>query len=622
MKSVLHTAIEDVAARTPDRIAIRTPEGTISHAALDAAADRLAVHLRRDHGLQPGAIVALFLPPGIAYVTAVLGVAKAGGVFLPFDLGMPLRRRQACVARARPAVAITDAASIATWEAGGHEIPVLLIDSVAPDDVSKLPLCVTGDDPSYIMFTSGSTGEPKAILGTHKGLSHFVHWEVREFGLGPNDRIAQLAPPTFDVSLRDIFVPLLAGGTLCVAEAETRGNIRSLLDWLDAEAITLMHCVPSLFRALIEEIGIRPAGMMRALRHVLLAGEPLYGRDVQRWRAVMGERVELVNLYGPSETTLAKAFHRIVDVPNEPARMIPVGLPLPNTALLIVRDRELCDKGEIGEVFIKTPFMSKGYLNDPQSTAQAFVQNPLTPDTPDLIYRTGDMGRYRADRSVELLGRRDAQVKVNGVRIELGDVEQALLRHPSIRQAVVADHAGADQQVFLCAYFIADTQLADETLREHMRQWLDVAMHPAFVVQMEAFPLNLHGKVNRRALPRPAELLYREKPCIEPDGAREIAVAAIWSDILGVPKIGVTHSFVELGGDSLKAIRALSRIAQQSGVEVKLQELFPRGTVREISAIIAARQASGASLVDSEAASAIVPAIEPPTPEELQWLEQ
>jgi len=622
MKSVLHTAIEEVAARSPDRIAIRAPEGTISYSGLDSAARRLAVQLRRDHGLQPGAIVALFLPPGIAYLTAVLAVAKAGGVFLPIELGMPLRRRQACVTRARPVVVIADGTGAVAWQAGDHQVPILRIDGVAPDDAPALPLCVTGDDPSYIMFTSGSTGEPKAILGTHKGLSHFVHWEVREFGLGPDDRIAQLAPLTFDVSLRDVFVPLLAGGTLCVAAAETRQSTRTLLDWLQAEAITLMHCVPSLFRALIEEIDSRPAGVLPALRRVLLAGEPLYGRDVQRWRAVMGERVELVNLYGPSETTLAKAFHRIADIPVETARMIPVGLPLPNTALLIVRDGELCDKGEIGEVFIKTPFMSRGYLNDPQSTQQAFVQNPLTPDTPDLIYRTGDMGRYRADRSVELLGRRDAQVKVNGVRIELGDVEQALLQHLSIRQAVVADHTGGDQQVLLCAYFIADTHLADESLREHMRQWLDVAMHPAFFVQMEALPLNLHGKVNRRALPRPAELLYRERACIEPEGEHEIAVAAIWSDILGVSKIGVTHRFVELGGDSLKAIRALSRIVQHSGVEVKLQELFPRGTVREVAGLIAARQASGTDSGHSEAASAIVPVIEPPTAEELQWLEQ
>src|SRR5262249_49488490 len=149
--------------------------------------------------------------------------------------------------------------------------------------------------------------------------SHFVHWEVREFGLGEDCRIAQLAPLTFDVSLRDILVPLLAGGTLCIAAAQTRENIRTLLDWLCSEAITLMHCVPSLFRSLIEGIDSRPSGAMPALRRVLLAGEPLYGRDVQRWRAVMEERIELVNLYGPSETTLAKAFHRITDVPVEPA---------------------------------------------------------------------------------------------------------------------------------------------------------------------------------------------------------------------------------------------------------------------------------------------------------------
>jgi len=302
-------------------------------------------------------------------------------------------------------------------------------------------------------------------------------------------------------------------------------------------------------------------------------------------------------------------------VPDEPGRMIPVGHPLPNTALLIIKEGELCDRGEIGEVYIKTPFMSLGYYGDPELTAEAFVQNPLTPDIPDRIYRSGDLGRYRADRSTELLGRQDSQVKVRGIRIELGEIEQALLQHPSIEQAVVVAHASADHQSYLTAYFIAAHPLADAELREHLDHWLPATMHPAFFVQMQRFPLNLHGKVIRRALPRPADLLYQQHLYVAPANATEEALAELWDEVLELQKIGVTHSFVELGGDSLKAIRMLSRIFQRFGVEVKLQELFPRATVRELAGLVSERLHVGtAGSADGE------PAIAPPTLEELEWL--
>jgi amino acid adenylation domain-containing protein len=617
MKSLLHMEIKDIALRTPNRLAVRASDGEITYAQMDRLADAVAARLREAHGVRTGTIVALLMHPGVAYVTGMLAVWKAGGVCLPLDPGNPPRQRQAWIAKARPTVVVADAACASACEAGESAVPVLRIDGAMAGDAAKLPLSVTGDDANYIIFTSGTTGEPKGIVGSHKGLSHFIHWEVKEFGLGPEDRISQLAPPTFDVSLRDMFAPLLAGGTLCIPAPDTRRNIRALLDWLDDERITLIHCVPSLFRALTEEIARRAqrSSLVPALRYVLLAGEPLYSVDVQRWRAAMGLRVELVNLYGPSETTLAKACHRIADVPGEPGRMIPVGHPLPNTALLIIRDGKLCDKGEIGELFIKTPFMTKGYLDAPAATEAGFVQNPLTPEAPDRIFRTGDMGRYRADRSVELLGRRDGQVKVNGIRVELAEVEQALLQSPAVRETVVLAHAGVDRQVFLTAYFTAESRLSDEALRAHLREWLDPSVHPAFFVQMETFPLNLHGKINRRALPRPVDLLYRERPCIAPTGEAESAVAAIWGEILDIPKIGVTHSFVELGGDSLKAIRVVARIAQRLGVELKLPELFPRGTVREIAAIVTRRR-------ESEMPLGPVRTIASPTADEMKSLQQ
>ena len=255
-------------------------------------------------------------------------------------------------------------------------------------------------------------------------------------------RVSQLAPATFDVSLRDILAPLLAGGTLCIPPDEARTDSRRLLTWLESAKVSLIHCVPSLFRQIMAELETEHPSETRLLNlhHLLLAGEPLYGADIQRWRALMGSRIQLTNLYGPSETTLAKAFHRIAETPDEPGRMVPVGKPLPNSALLIIKNGELCDPGEIGDVFIKTPFMSKGYLDAPDLMAENFIQNPLTPDTPDIIYRSGDIGRYLENYAIELLGRKDQQVKINGIRIELAEVEAAIRQHAAIQTAIVVAH--------------------------------------------------------------------------------------------------------------------------------------------------------------------------------------
>ena len=583
MKTVLHSVLESMVSADDHRPAIEEPGRTVTHHEMHLAANRIASGLASDFALAKGYRVGLHLPVGIDYVTAALGVAKSGGVFVPLDLAAPSERQRAVLDIAAPKVVISDRPD---------ELPAGIahaeVSRFASYSTESVPLAVTGDDPSYMVFTSGSTGTPKAILGTHKGLSHFMHWEVGEFSLDNECRISQLAAPTFDVSLRDIFVPLLAGGTLCVPPDDARTNTRLLIQWLEASRVSLMHCVPSLFRQVIAELedGDTNAQPLAALSHVLLAGEPLYGTDVQRWRALVGSRIELVNLYGPSETTLAKAFHRIEAEQAQGRRTVPVGKALPNSALLVVKDDELCDEGEIGEVFIKTPFMTKGYVDAPSLQAEAFVQNPLTPDVPDIVYRTGDMGRYLPDHVVELLGRRDNQVKVNGIRIELGEVESALMRHDDVETAVVVAHQSPGQEPSLAAYYVGARPLETQALRTTLANWLPMAMHPAYFVQMDELPVNLHGKVNRRALPQPADLLYQNTPYVAPSSATETTLASLWGEVLALDKVSVTHGFADLGGDSLKAIRLLSRVFQDCGVEVPLQSLFPNGNIKTVAATI------------------------------------
>ncbi|MGE0865432.1 MAG: amino acid adenylation domain-containing protein [Vicinamibacterales bacterium] len=590
-KGVLHTVFEQLAAERPDQPAVRTAAGEVSYRELNETANRAAGALRRA-GLQPGGVVALFLAPGAGYVAAMLAVMKAGGVFVALDPAAPVLRQRKLLATVAPSLVVIDRERVAAWDAVGSDLPRLDIDDPGPAPAVDSAVTISPDDPCYIVFTSGSTGEPKAILGTHKGLSHFIHWELEEFALESDVRVSQLAPPTFDVSLRDLFVPLTAGGTVCIPSGDTRGGIDRLLDWLDAEAISLVHCVPTLFRALLQELARRPepSALLTRLRYVLLAGEPLYGTDVQRWRSLMGTGTELVNVYGPSETTLAKAFYRIPEGDLDAARMVPVGKPLPNTALLIVKDGELCDPGEIGEVYISTPFMSRGYVGDPAMTAERFVANPIASAGGERAYRTGDFGRYRPDYTVELLGRQDTQVKVRGVRIELSEVENVLLQHPGIEQAVVVAHPANGHEVVLCGYYTGAAAIADDRLRDHLGQWLPASMHPAHLVHMASLPLNLHGKVMRRALPRPADLLYEQRPYEAAANEVERDVARLFDEILQIGKVSAGHSFVEMGGDSLGAIRLLPRLNEHFGVEVSFPELFPRGTVRQLAAAIAARR--------------------------------
>jgi amino acid adenylation domain-containing protein/non-ribosomal peptide synthase protein (TIGR01720 family) len=574
------SVIAEAASRFPEKTAVEHAAGSLSYADLVRDADRIAHGLLR-RGLERGAPIGILLPAGAAYVQAFLGAARAGGAPMPLDMNAPPDRQQRLLDRSRCRLVIDDG-FVAETDAAG-ELP-----RARPED------------PCYVMSTSGSTGEPKAILGCHRGLSHFLRWEIEEFGLDESARVSALAPTTFDVSLRDMLVPLCLGGTLCIPAEETRTQPRHLLAWLAESRITLMHIVPTLFRLLLAELESGDAPRPESLRHVLLAGEPLYGSDVARWRAVMGNAAELVNLYGPSETTLAKVFFRIGDRELEPNRAVPIGDPLPNTALLILDSGRLCGIGEIGEIHIKTPYRTLGYLNDPEQTAGAFVDNPLNPGQGDVIYRTGDLGRYLPGRQVECLGRLDNQIKLNGIRIEPAEIESAVRHLPGIADTVVVGHRTAAQQMSLACYYTQQdpaSPVTVEALRAHLASCLPAALIPGFFVEMRELPYTVSGKVARKALPRPEELLYERRPYRGPSDPVEEGLARIWGEVLGLGRVGVDHPFVELGGDSLKAIRATSAIYRAFGVEIGLKEMFEQGTVAALAKLVAGSRSATAETI-------------------------
>jgi len=578
-------AFSKVALERGDGVAVSDASGgQISYADLDARANGIAAALC-GHGVA-GGVVGIGIGRSIPYVASLLGVMKSGGIAMPLDLETPPRRLEQMMQASEAALVLTAAADVEDWrsrlEKAGCTADLMEIDSLESESEHRSP--ARGPlDTGYLVFTSGSTGVPKGVAGRWTGVTHFVQWEIGEFGLGSDCRVSSLAPPTFDVSLRDTFVPLLSGGRLCIPDPEFIANPAGLADWLSEQSVTLMHCVPTVFRQLLRELASRGDDPLPALERVLLAGEPLHVDDVKRWREAMGDRVELVNLYGPTETTLAKAFYRIGEVPETESGIVPVGRPISDGELLVMRDGTACEAGHIGEICIRTPFRSNGYFGRPDLTAEVFVADPAGPEPDGVLYRTGDQGRMLDDGAVEFLGRLDDQVKVNGIRVELGEVASHLRRMPEIEEAVASIQHDRDGANRLVAYYVAAEPLEAGRVRAHLAEYLPVSMLPGFYVQLDALPVNIRGKVDRRALPKPAELLYEQDTFVEPSGEVEEQLAAIWQDVLGMERIGAEQSFFEMGGDSLRAIRAIGRMYRTFGVEVSLRDVYQRGSIRELA---------------------------------------
>ncbi|VVT32020.1 conserved hypothetical protein [Sphingomonas aurantiaca] len=576
------------AADHPEAIAVDDGTDTVSYEALDARADALA-RVLVGIGVGHGDRVAAFLPSGADHIATMLAVWKCAAVFVPLDIDAPARRLAHLVAQIAPAALVTTeplrnciasssdlpADRIIAWVANGT-VP-------AAADADLPALHPTPTDAAYVMFTSGSTGTPKAILASHAGLRHFIDWEIAELGIGAGTRVANLALPTFDVSLRDIFLPLAAGGTACIAPRAVRRDGAALVAWLSSEKIAVAHVVPSIFRLALKAIEEAPTALPD-LRHLLFGGEMLWGADVERARATLGGAVTLRNLYGPSETTLAKCCYRI-DGPVAPARAIPVGAPLPGTQVLIVKDDRLAAPGAIGELYIAPPFAPLGYLGDAQKTAEHFITRAEWGDR--VFYRTGDLGRSLANGAIEVCGRLDGQVKVNGVRIELGEIEQAAMASDEVDAAVAIAHKREDGELSLACYYTLTRPLDPAALRARLALELPAPVMPHFLIPLDALPLGVNGKVDRRALPKPEELVTGRIAHVEPDGAVETRVAAIWSEVLGLKRIGATTPFFEVGGDSLRAIRVLTRINAEFGAALSIGAFFTAPTVRAMAAALA-----------------------------------
>jgi amino acid adenylation domain-containing protein len=590
-----------VASELSEHSAIRKGEQSWSYGELAAESKAIALGLLPE-GLKPGEVVAVSGSPSFGLIAGMLGVLAGGGVLLTLDHNLPAERLRLMIseagARRLVQVGPVSEEDIQNLRGGSSLIVTTIAEnggqaSVKSNDcaTAKLPQ-LRPDDAAYLFFTSGTSGVPKGVLGCHKGLSHFLTWQRTEFKVTPADRAAQLTGLSFDVVLRDIFLPLTSGATLHLPEDPEAITSGRILSWLEREQITLLHTVPSLAHVWLSDLP--EESDLSALRCVFFAGEALTDALVRRWRDSISDTVQLVNLYGPTETTLAKCFYVVPDEPS--AGVQPVGQSLPHSqALVMNRSGQLCGVGEPGEIVIRTPFRTLGYINAAEQSASRFCRNPFTDDKDDLLYRTGDRGRYRPDGELEILGRLDDQIKIRGVRVEPAEVTAVLARHQAVRSCVVTPSHDLRGQSALVAYVVmaeGDTEVAE--LRTYLSRQLPPALVPSWFVTLAELPLTANGKVDRHALPEPDRSLKESaEEFVAPRNTTEEIVSGIWSEVLGIDRVSVESDFFAMGGHSLLAAQIVSRVRDALRTELPLSSIFESPTIAGLARLVIAAQGQG-----------------------------
>ena len=584
--------------------------GQVTYAELEAESNRLANFLLQG-GAGKGTMIGLLTEDPARIITGILGVLKAGAVFVPLDPSFPDGRLRVMSDQVEPHWYVSDGKHLKKLSqlrsAASSRARVICLDGDVTTQPAGLEVMESyqqyretkspgvpsdPDAPCSIYFTSGSTGKPKAILGRLKGIDHYMRWEIAAVGAGPGRRVSQLASPSFDGFLKDAFVPLCSGGVVCAPESRSMIlNAAQLADWLDIEQVEVLHCVPSIFRALLNER--LESRYFEALQYVVLAGETLYPADVKRWMEVFGERIKLLNVYGPTETTVLKVAYEVKAADVE-RPSIPIGKPIKGSAVMLINSRgQLCRGEAVGEIHLRTPYRSHGYYGEPELTREVFIRNPFSDDPTDILYKTGDYGRLLEDGNLEFLGRRDQQVQVRGMRVELGEIENLLRGHAALTDVAVVDRDDADGNKFLVAYVTLNDGTGSAPLRQYLAERLPETMLPSAFVELDQLPRTLNGKIDRKALPELGSV--QAEPEIENASLTPIEeiVAGIWCEVLRLPAIGRSGNFFNLGGHSLLVTQVLARVRQYLRVELPIRSLFEAPTLGQFAQVIQEQISAG-----------------------------
>jgi amino acid adenylation domain-containing protein len=575
------------ATRYPDNTAVKTKNEQWTYRQLERLSNRVAnaiLALRGDGEER----VALFFRHGASTIAAMLGVLKAGKTYVPLDPAHPLPRINRLIADSTAAAVLTDIEDFSTEQA-----QVIRFAENERFDADPPP-AISPDRIAYILYTSGSTGEPKGVVQTHRNVLAQVRNYSNNLHLCADDRLTFVSSYGVDAAVQDIFGALLNGAAVYPVSVRDHG-IAALVDCLVEQEITVFHSAPTIFRHLVNAL----TGMehLEKIRLVVLGGEAVYRRDVDSFRAHFPPDCLLVNGYGLTESTMV--LQCFIDSKTMLARdAVPIGYPVDDIEVLLLNDAgQPADVYCPGEIVLRGLFVAMGYWR--QDSIAAFPSE----GEGRRIYRTGDFGRRLPDGSIEFIGRRDFQVKIRGYRIEPGEIENHLLQFPDVRQAVVIAQEYAGDWRLVAYVSMGSTNTADSTnldqpptdgdLRRHLAPRLPDYMVPSLFVILEELPTTPSGKINRLALPVPE---IRDQGFVLPHAPAEAKLVAIWEQILGIGHIGIRDNFFTLGGHSLLATQVISRLRDEFGVEVPLQQIFEAPTIADLASVVTTAQTENTSL--------------------------
>ena len=604
----IHALFEAQAARRPDAVAVRHGEVRVTYRTLDARSNQLA-HRLQALGVGPGSLIGLCVEPSVETIVGILGILKAGGAYVPLDPAHPPDRIAFMLEDARIRVVVTTSGLLAGLPAVTFT-PVLLDGAeLAAEPSEPTASQARPVDLAYVIYTSGSTGRPKGVLVQHDNVTRLFSATDAWFHFGPDDVWTLFHSSAFDFSVWEIWGALLYGGTLVVVPWRVTRDPEAFYALLRRERVTVLNQTPSAFQQLMPvDEAVRADDL--ALRTVVFGGEALDLASLRGWFERHGDaHPRLVNMYGITETTVHVTYRPLTAADAVSGRGSLIGIPIPDLQFHLLEEGRPVPDGQIGEIFVGGGGVARGYLNRPEFDAERFVPDRFSDLPGARLYRTGDLARRLPDGEVEYRGRADDQIKLGGHRIELGEVQAALGRHPRVRQAVAMVREDAPGDRRLVAYVVPAAYpapgLATE-LRDLARAQLPVYAVPSAVVVLEKFPINVNGKVDRRALPVPCERPDGGAGYVAPSTSLERRLAAVWEEVLGVRPVGSADSFFDLGGGSLLATRMAERLRAQ-GLELPVIQVFELPRLSELARFLEGREATPGPAASSRGPTARAP---------------
>ena len=598
-ETCVHQLIEAQIEQNCDKIALIDSQRQLTYQQLNQSANQLAHYLRHLE-IKPNTLVGICLERSSDYVIAILAILKAGAGYLPLDPDYPSERLSFMLQDAQVSILITRSQF-------QHQLPDLAIklvdldthqSEITQENSTNLVTQVSSNDLAYAVYTSGSTGQPKAVCVPHYSLSSYLHSLASSLGIKNSDKYLHTGSFAFSAAVRQTLLPLFIGATSIIANEQYRQTPHLLFTLIKEKNITIWDTVPTTWRFVLDYLlnldnETKNNLLNHDLRSIMLTGEPLSWQIAYQWRYQLQHQAQIINLYSQSETTGTVCYYPLPEQFKQQIGFVPLGKPLADTTIMLLNeDLQPVQEGETGEICVTGKRQIKGYLYRPQLTKEKFIDYPFTPldksfqgssDKSNKLYKTGDLARYLPDGNIEFISRVDNQVKIRGFRLELGEIEAMINQHHHIKETVVVAREKENSDKDLVAYIISNQAISANTLREYLGNNLPGYMIPSGFIFLDEFPLTPNGKINRKALPDFDYQENRENEYLAPTNQTERQLVNIWQEVLAIEKIGVNDNFFSLGGHSLLATQVVSRIRNQLNIELPLRYLFEYPIIKGLS---------------------------------------